>query len=505
MTATSAASASPMKRLLAAVFVLNLIEFLQSGMVAFATVPLMGYLSASPEEYSVVTALYAAVAVTTTALGYTLLRRVGWRRYLLAGLAVFALGAALCATSDDLWQFGCGRLLMAAGGGSFMTSARMLINVNPPSPQRIKGIAAFGGSLTAGLAAAPWLASMMVGADAWRGMFALFIELALLAAAVVAMLPFEREQTDGAARIDWLGAAALAAGTFAVLYALQRAIYDFHGEPLDVVVSLVAGMLLIAVFLWRQLRTPEPLLRIRGLLNARYGAGLLIFLLCYVVLGTTNTMLPLFVQRGLGVAWEVAGAAQGAGLSSAMAAFVLLLTIVKRRPAARKFYVTAFAALAVCGLLLSDLSSAANVWTDVVPALACLGAFLILALATTALHAFRDLQHDEAAFFNGQQLKNMLSQFGLGLGVALANVGFQARATHHYAVLAERIAEGGTAFGTQLDQLATALGTPQLAMVQIAQQVTQQATLVASVEVFWLLMWFGVLGVAVMGLQRVFE
>src|SRR6476661_5457758 len=113
-SAVPGASRTPIKRLLAAVFLLNLIEFLQSGMVAFATVPLMGYLSASPEEYSVVTALYAAVAVTTTALGYTLLRRVGWRRYLLAGLAVFALGAALCATSDDLWQFGCGRLLMAA-------------------------------------------------------------------------------------------------------------------------------------------------------------------------------------------------------------------------------------------------------------------------------------------------------------------------------------------------------------------------------------------------------
>jgi hypothetical protein len=115
------------------------------------------------------------------------------------------------------------------------------------------------------------------------------------------------------------------------------------------------------------------------------------------------------------------------------------------------------------------------------------------------------LQHDEVTFVNGQQLKNMLSQFGLGLGVACANVGFQQRITQHYSVLGERFVAGGAELTARLGQLGDAPAAMQAALAPLAQQLTQQSVLVASVEYFWLLMWLAIAGAVVMLAQRIFD
>ncbi len=127
----------PRPALLATIFVFNLIEFLQSGMIVFASAPTMGRIGASPEQYSLVTALYAAVAVLSISQMTVLVQRFGWRDFLLGAVLLFLGGSWLCAGATSLGAFATGRILMAAGGGAFMTAARMMVNLIPPSPQRI--------------------------------------------------------------------------------------------------------------------------------------------------------------------------------------------------------------------------------------------------------------------------------------------------------------------------------------------------------------------------------
>lgn len=49
--------------LLLTVFLLTLIDLLQTGMLTFAASPIMGETGTSPEEYSFMTAAYAGVAI----------------------------------------------------------------------------------------------------------------------------------------------------------------------------------------------------------------------------------------------------------------------------------------------------------------------------------------------------------------------------------------------------------------------------------------------------------
>jgi ABC-type long-subunit fatty acid transport system fused permease/ATPase subunit len=122
-----------------------------------------------------------------------------------------------------------------------------------------------------------------------------------------------------------------------------------------------------------------------------------------------------------------------------------------------------------------------------------------------------DLQGDEVAFANGQQLKNMLSQFGVAMGAAGAALGLQWRNTEHLAVLVQRIQPDDTTFSVLAGQLGTQFASTHgaqaatAALATLAQQVTQQAILLSSLDYFSFLAVIGVLGALLMMLQRILK
>jgi hypothetical protein len=157
-----------------------------------------------------------------------------------------------------------------------------------------------------------------------------------------------------------------------------------------------------------------------------------------------------------------------------------MLLVVRKRPHATKFYVTAFLLLAAFGWHFSGLDPAAPAWTSVAPWMGLFGAFVILGMATTALHSFKDLQHDNVLFSHAQQFKNMLGQVGLALGAGSASIVLQERAALH----AARLAESGSA---------------------AAGVLAQQGSLLASIDAFWALTWIGVAGAVALAMQRRFD
>jgi hypothetical protein len=148
-------------------------------------------------------------------------------------------------------------------------------------------------------------------------------------------------------------------------------------------------------------------------------------------------------------------------------------------------------------------------WTDFVPALACYGIFIMLVLATTAMHTFREVQHHETVFSHAQQVKNMLGQVGSSLGIAIATASLQARTAMHYAALNGRFVAGDPAYADALHATTQALAQhgaanpAAIAGASLAQTLAQQATLLAGLDYFWVIGFVGMAGAVVMLLQRV--
>lgn len=493
------------RTLLGIVFLLNATEFLQSGMIAFGASAIMGQISASPDDFVLATVLYAAVAITAIAAQHWLVERLGWRLYVQLSAALFVTGGLICATSTSFTQFLLGRFVMALGGAGFMTAARLLINLIPPSPERMKGIGAFGSALALGNAFAPWLASVSVDADNW---FLIFVVPAALAAgaALLSQFALPSDLVNDEARTQnspWLTVSILCASLFG-LYGLQRAAFDFYENATPLFMCVLVSVIGLGVVIFHQARHERPLLAIRSLLHTRYLAGLGLFAFCYVILGANNTMLPVLLQRAIGAPWVAVGEIQTLGLLSSLIAFVAMILILKKSPSPRKFYVVGFAALFYFAWQLSRVNLNADLVRDVLPAIAAFGVFLILVLATTAIHTFTELQKHAVGFNHGQMIKNMMSQFGIALGIAGSTVGMQWRVSEHYNVLTERFSNGDAIFSALRDQLSVQFG-PQQAMAQLGQQLSQQATFLAGLDYFSLLMILAAISAVVMMAQRTFR
>lgn len=498
--------------LLVTIFLLTATEYLQSGMIAFGAGPIMGEIGAAPEEFSLASAIYACVAVGAIAKQRWFVERLGWRRFVLCALACFVCGAVICATSESFHQFLLGRVVMALGGATFMTSARLLVNLFPPSPARFTGIKFFASALAVGSSSAAFLASVAVGYDGWQWIFGLLIALAVVVAILcLVCLPAEVPPHELRSQSHPVLLMALVAGTFFVLYAFQRSYYDFYSDVTMLAAAAGLGALALGGFVVGMHGGERPLLHLRAMRSSRLWSGVALFTFCYALMGATNYMLPQVLQRGLGNAWAAIGPVQAAGLAATILTWAVMAQLLPKRSAAKKYYLVGFLALALFGWRVAGLSPDADLWTDFVPALACYGMFIMLVLATTAMHTFREVQHHETVFSHAQQLKNMLAQFGSSLGIAIATATLQHRTAAHYTALDARFAAGDPAYAQALHALTAALaqhGAAQpaaMAGATLAQMLGQQATLLAGLDYFQAVGCIGLVGAVVMVGQRVLK
>lgn len=499
--------------LLMTIGALTFIDFLQNGMVTFAAAPIMGEIGASPEEYTTVAVVYACVAVVMIALQGWLVHHLGLRRYLLASLGAAAAGAVVCALSRGEAGFLLGRVLMAMGCAAMLTSSRLTVNLIPPSPARFHGIKALATGLCTGTALGPLLASMAVDHEGWPLMFWLVAVLSVLAMIpVMFSMPGKEGRATVAGRARLAPLAALGLGSFLLLHALQRSYYDYFSDRHLIVLYAAAGLAALGYFVWSETRNGAPLLKLGGMKEVQFLSGLALFMFCYVMLGANGYLVPMMLQRALGLSWANTGVFFAMGLAAGVLTFAVMAQLLPRWPSPRKFFVTGFLALAAFAMMMSRLTPAADPWSDVVPALACYGVFIMIVMPATAMNTFTGLTRDPAVFAHAQQVKNMLAQIGQALGIMVATVGQQWFTSEHYNVLQASIALGSPHFEaakSQLSSIYAAVADPvqaqQMAMAQISQMLNQQSALLANLDHFRVLAVLALAGALVSVTQRVFR
>jgi MFS family permease len=498
----------------ATVSLLTAIEFLQLSMVAFGAGPIMGEVSITPEDFSLIAAVYASVAIFMISMQRWFVTRLGGRLFLQCAIPVSLLGAVVCATSDDFASFLLGRVVMAVGGGALFTSARTIIHHKLVGKQRFFGIKWLAYSVAGSLAAGPWLASQVVAGDTWSAIFWMLVALDVIAFLLVSCSLTNDLRGYEEGRNDWDAGhqALLVCGSFGLLYALQRFYYDFYGEASLVTGILVASLALLIVYAWRQHVRARPLLNVRGMLHRRYVAGIALFMFGYLMLGANNYVIPIMLRQTLGYAWTTVGHFEALGALAAVVTFAVVSTLLPKHPSPRKFWVTGFVALACFGLMLARLDPSADPLLHVLPALACYNIFLLTILPIAAMQTFREMEGDETLFSNAQQVKNMLAQAGIALGITLATLGQQWRAAVHFAALNGNVASDNPVFTAAIRSLSAALAVRgeaalanRMAVAQIAQILQQQAALLANIDHFAAIAVLGVLGVLITLMQRVFR
>ncbi|WP_405449529.1 MFS transporter [Streptomyces achromogenes] len=197
--------------------------------------------------------VFAGLLIPAGALG----DRHGRKGALLAGLALFAAGAATSALAPNPALLIAGRGLSGAGA-ALITPATMSILVHLAGPERRAqamaswtlaiGLGGMAGNLGGGLAG-QYLS--------WRALFAAMVPLAaVLAAAVAVTTPRTARSAQGSP--DPAGTLLLTAGLVAVLFGIIEG--PGHGwTSARILTAFTAGALLLAAFTGHALRSRAPL------------------------------------------------------------------------------------------------------------------------------------------------------------------------------------------------------------------------------------------------------
>jgi DHA2 family multidrug resistance protein-like MFS transporter len=243
--------------------------------------------------------------------------RVGHKRLLLIGTAVFAAASAVTAYAPSAELLIGARALLGVAGATLMPSCLSLIRrVFTDPKERTMAIGAFAGVAGLAVGLGPVIGGALLDHFWWGSVFMINVPLmAVACAAGAAVLPESRDPVPG--RLDLLGVPLSVAGVLGLVYAIKEA--AAHGlDEAQIYVSAVIGLLALAAFLVRQGRIAEPLIDIRLFRSAAFTGAVGTTMFAMFALVAQSLIFSLFFQLALGWSPLKAGLAGLPGAAGAM-------------------------------------------------------------------------------------------------------------------------------------------------------------------------------------------
>jgi EmrB/QacA subfamily drug resistance transporter len=239
------------------------------------------------------TLAFAVLMIPAAALG----DRIGRRRVLLIGVALFTAGSAAAALSGSATTLALARALQGVGGACITPLTLTILTRAFPAEQRAAAIGLWSGVSGLGLAAGPLVGGAIVSGWTWNAVFWLNVPVGLLLL-VLGRLRLE-ESYGPASRIDLPGNLLVGTGLLGIVYGLVRG-NELGWTSAQIVGTLAMGSLLLLAFLLWEARTPDPMVDLR-LFRARAfsAANAVGFLMSFGMFGSIF-LITLYVQDVLG-------------------------------------------------------------------------------------------------------------------------------------------------------------------------------------------------------------
>ncbi len=317
--------------------------------VLFLALPHLGAdLKPSSSQLLWITDIYGFMIAGFLVTMGTLGDRIGRRRLLLMGAAAFGAASVLAAYSTSAEMLIATRAVLGIAGATLMPSTLALIrNMFRDPGQRSLAIGVWMTSFTVGFLIGPVLGGALLEVFWWGSVFLMGVPvMALLLVLAPVLLPEYRDTEAG--RLDPTSVALSLAAILPMIYGIKQiAAYGLAGLP---VLSIVAGVVVGAVFARRQRVLSDPLLDLGLFSNRAFGAALGIMLLGIGAMVGTELFVAQYLQMVLGLSALAAGLWMMPAAAGSVAGSMLAPIIARRVPPA--YVVAAGLAIAAAGLLL---------------------------------------------------------------------------------------------------------------------------------------------------------
>ncbi|MBL1088796.1 MULTISPECIES: MFS transporter [Streptomyces] len=356
------------------------------------------------------TLVFAGLLFTAGLLG----DRLGRKKTLLFGLAVFGTGSVLAAFAGSPTQLIAFRALMGLGGAFVMPATlAILMNVFERDEQP-KAIGIWAGGVGLAIAIGPIAGGLLLNQFWWGSVFLVNVPIVLIAlTAMLILVPDSRDPSPG--RLDPVGVLLSVVGLVLLVYGIIKGgqLADFT-EP-QVIGTVVGGLVVLAGFVVHQKRSDHPSIDINYFRKPAFSAAIAAIALVFFSLMGVTFFIVFYVQSVRGYTPLQAGLLL-LPLAAAQMIFAPRARLAVDRYGARAVCTFSMFVVAdtMLGLLLLDADT--PIW--VMEALFFLqGAGMAHIMPPVTVSIMQSLPREKAG--SGSALNNVFRQVGGTLGVAV--------------------------------------------------------------------------------------
>lgn len=267
--------------------------------------------------------------------------RFGRRGVMIAGLAIFVVGAAILQVVDTPNALIGARAVLGLGAALILPSTLSLITSTFPPEMRDRGVSIWTAAFTIAGVLGGSLAAVLLEFFSWRSAFWSILVGGVIVLAAAPTIATSRDEESPP--LDLWGALISLVAVTALVYAFIQAGIDGWTDPI-ILGALAVGVVGMALFVVLQLGRRHPLLDVRVFADRSFGvAAFTVFMAFAAIYGLAYLIIP-FQQIVIGDSALVASLPMGATAIS-----IIPITIVARR-ATERF---GLRAIVVVGCLLN--------------------------------------------------------------------------------------------------------------------------------------------------------
>lgn len=473
-------SSSQRMLIVISVMLVTVIEILDMTIVNVALPPMMGQLGASSDQITwVLTSYIVASAIVMPLTGF-LVDQIGRKKLLLIDIAGFLASSMICGISTSLTEMVIFRTLQGIFGASLVPMSQYILRDTFPPEEQGKAMAIWGVGVMVAPVLGPTLGGFITEALTWRWVFYINIPICVIAF-FLTMISIEETPVKRHG-IDVMGLILMAVGVGALQVFLDRGNTAGWFSSNFIVTTTAITIICLTIFIIRGIALGEKnIVNLHLFANRNFWVGTLLFTLFSMGVISVIAVQPLLLEHLMNYTAETSGnvmAPRGIAAAVSMFAAGMLANRIDMRWLLLLGVLICSAGTFYMADVNLQTSFSVMAWQGAVQGFGM--GFFFVPISMVAINdlAEKDIAEASGLFGFGRSL-------GSSVGISIISTIITQVTQVNWNELSGNFNVTSYNFQRWLQLQHLSASSPE-AMQRMAQQLSNQATLIAFTDAFWI-------------------
>ncbi|PGU00546.1 DHA2 family efflux MFS transporter permease subunit [Bacillus cereus] len=271
------------------------ISILNQTIINVALPPLMNEFNVSTSTAQWLITGFMLVNGILVPISAFLVSRFTYRKLFVAAMLFFTVGSIICATSGNFTMMMTGRIIQAVGAGILMPVGMNIFMTLFPPHKRGAAMGLLGVAMILAPAIGPTITGWVIENYSWNLMFYGMFVVGLIIT-FLSLKFFTLAQPVFKTKLDVFGVISSSIGLGSLLYGFSEA-GNNGWTSAEVIITLIIGVIGLAVFIWRELTTDNKMLDLQVFKYPTFTFTLVINAIVTMALFGGMLLLPVYLQN----------------------------------------------------------------------------------------------------------------------------------------------------------------------------------------------------------------